>query len=154
MQNVDRMFPEFSISSTLGQEHAVDSEDPFVIPRPNGKQKPCLYKEDLTAYLVLMKDCVQGVHHPTIEMFDQLWEEDPKDHSRANHPATVNVPPSPAPQPVARDPELLEAFKAMQAKLQEMKQTLANHTLPNSLNEVSQCHTELTLREKEHSHLM
>ena len=71
-----------------------------------------------------------------------------------NHPATVNVAPSPQPQPVARYPELLEAFKAMQAELQEMKQTLANHSLHNSLNEVNQRAAELTQREKDCGHHM
>lgn len=42
----------------------------------------------------------------------------------------------------------------MQAELQETKQTLATHTLHNSLNEMSQCHAELTLREKERGHHM
>ena len=59
----------------------------------------------------------------------------------ANHPVTVNVAPSPAPQPVASNPELLEAFKAIQEELKEVKQTLANHSIRSE--PASRCtHTE------------
>ena len=102
-----------------------------------------------------MEERVLGFHHPHIDMFDALWKEVPKDPSMIDSPATASVTPPPhKPQPAPMDPEFMEIFKAMQAELKELRLTVSNHSVCNSLNEVNQCQAMLTLKEMEQRYCM
>ena len=71
-----------------------------------------------------------------------------------NPPTAAIVASPPQPQSAPMDPEFMEVFKAMQAGLKELRQTVSNHSERNSLNKVNQRHAVLTLREKERGYRM
>ena len=97
----------------------IDSADPFVKPGTGGKAaKGRLYLNDLRIYLQQMKERVPGNFHPSIEMFDSLWENESRDPpSMVNHLAAAKAAPSSPPESASGSSaiaaEFLEQFKAM-----------------------------------------